>query len=117
VRVRVGASRVKLHGAHQLGNPGQRLLLAHALHDHRLGDRVPDPPAWVQRGVRVLEDHLQLLAELAHLVVALGDQVLALVDDLPARRFDEAEYAPRGRRFSATGLPDQSQYLARSQIE
>jgi hypothetical protein len=117
VRIPARPGRVQVHGLHQPGHLGQRGPVAHALHDHRLGDDVPHPAARVQRGVRVLEHDLQVPAQCAEFARALMQQVLAAECDLAAGRLDQPQDAPPGGGLAAAGLADQAQHLPGVQVE
>jgi hypothetical protein len=66
----------------------------------------------VERGIRVLEDHLDVTAN--RLEVArrrLGD-VVAVVEDLPARRLLQAGDQPTRCRLAGPGLSNEAERLA-----
>src|SRR6201999_1004213 len=71
-------------------------------------DRVP----WVQRGVGVLEDHLDVAADLAHLAAPQTTDLAPVEADRTARRFQQLGDRAAGCRLAAAGLSDQSQRLA-----
>src|ERR1051325_2879033 len=56
----------------------------------RLADDLPDRHTRVQRGVRVLKDHLQVTPLLAHLTLGEMRQVVPAKEHLPARRLRQA---------------------------
>jgi hypothetical protein len=58
--------------------------------------------AGVERRIGVLKDNLHLLAHGLHLGLGVGDNVFALKEDLPRRRFMKAQHGATGRRFAAT---------------
>jgi hypothetical protein len=62
--------------------------------------------------MRVLEDHLHLPVEPPGLLAPGPEGVLAVVDDLPARRFVEPHEDPPGRRLAASGLAHEAERLA-----
>ena len=84
---------------------------------HRLGDDVADRHARVQRGVGVLEDHLQVAAHLAHLATVELRQVLALEDHLAGGRLVELQDGATGRGLAATGLAHQTERLTLLDVE
>src|SRR5215210_3921661 len=95
----------------QLERPAARLLLADPLAHERRADDLRHPLARVQRRERVLEDHLQLGAQRAHLPLGdVGDVVPAEADP-PGARLEQAQERARERRLAAARLADQSQRL------
>src|SRR4030095_2763238 len=96
---------------------GMRTLYAFGLasdtvHAHRLDQRLADPPARIERGVRILEDDLQLAAQLPQMRPARRDHVLALEDDLARVGFDQTKRGAPGRRLAAAGFANQAEGLA-----
>ena len=73
----------------------------------------PDPAPRVQRAVRVLEDHLDVPAQRAHLPAGQRGDVVAVEHHRPRRQVVEPGEAAGQRRLAAAGLADQSQRLAR----
>ena len=86
--------------------------------DHqRVADRLLDGHRRVERGVRVLEDHLEVGAQPAQLGAAhLGDAslaaVLRVVGDPAVRRRHQPEQRAAERGLAAAGLADQAEHLA-----
>src|SRR6266576_7272709 len=73
----------------------------------RLADDPADAVPGVERGERVLEDHLHAPPQGPQLLlVQLGD-VLAVEDDAAVRRLVEPQNRPADRRLAAAGLADQ----------
>ena len=72
---------------------------------------IPDGPARIQRRIRILEDQLHLLAELAHFLL------LKLLHDLPIKgdgicsRLDQVQDQSAQGRFAAAGFADKRQRL------
>src|SRR5687767_15956017 len=89
------------------------LLLGAALCDavdfQRLADDVADRHARVQAAYRVLEDDLHLPAKAAKVIARVAEEIGTAVEDLPARRVDEAEDGAADGCFAATRLADQAQ--------
>ena len=84
---------------------------------HRLGDDVADRHARIERGVRILENHLQVAAHLAHVAAVELGQILALKDDLALGRLVELQNRAAGGRLAATRLADEPQCLTLLDIE
>ena len=90
--------------------------------DH-LGDLIADAVDRVEGGHGVLEHHGDFLAaDLAHLRLALFQQILPFVEDLavedPARRrLQQAEDAQRDGRLAGSGLPHQAEGLPLAEIK
>ena len=117
VRVALHVLRPQADQPQQLDHAvGPLLRRAHAVHQERLADDVEERHPRVERGERVLEDHLHLPAQHAQLVLGhRGD-----VDDLPAvgqqdlarRRGDRAQDAARRRGLAAAAFAHQRERLA-----
>ena len=69
--------------------------------------------ARVERRDRVLEDHLDLRALLAHLLVLQRRQVLAVEAHVAAGGPGELHHGPTGGGLAATGLAHEAEGLAR----
>ena len=69
--------------------------------DERLGDDVAHRHARIERRVRILEDHLQLLALLTQLLAAQLGDVDSVEDHLAGRRGDELGDHPAEGRLAA----------------
>ena len=95
----------------QLANALVALLLALAqlVHVNRLGDDIADRHARVQRGVRILEDHLRPAAVLLH--GFLRDR-LAVENDLAGGGLVQVQQRAANGRLAAAGLADKAQRLA-----
>src|SRR6266545_3866722 len=86
-------------------------LACDAVHAHRLDQRLADPPARIERGIGILEDDLQLAAQLSHARVACRHHILALEDDLSGVGFDETQACTAGGRLAAAGFADEAERL------
>ena len=78
-------------------------------------DDIPDCHARIERGIRILEYDLHLLAVRQHVdgnVPFLVKQHLPVIFDMTARRFVQSQQCPSGRRLATAGFPDQSECLA-----
>jgi hypothetical protein len=92
-------------------------LRADAVDVKRLADDVPDGETRIERGVGVLEDHLDLAAQSEELGLAAAHEVLAPVQDAPRRRLLEPDDRPAEGRLAAAALPDQTEGSARPERE
>ncbi|MNV37729.1 hypothetical protein D3C71_1292590 [compost metagenome] len=99
---------------HQLGDAVLQLAPADLRHMRleRLLQRLPDRPARIQGGVRVLEHHLHLRTHLPQLLRAERRQIGAVEQHFPARRLDQPENGPPGGGLAAARLTDNSQRLS-----
>ncbi len=82
------------------------------VHDQDLLDRVARGAARVQRGVRILEDELDLPSLLPQGLASERSQVDPVEHDAPARRLLQPHQESRQSRLAAPGLPDDAQGLA-----
>ncbi|MNI45953.1 hypothetical protein D3C73_1003950 [compost metagenome] len=81
------------------------------------GDRGADGDARVERGERVLKDHLRGAAHGAQFARAgLGD-ILPADDDRTGGGIEQADDGAAGGGFAASGFSDQRQGFARTQVE
>src|SRR5256885_14226690 len=104
MRVPVGEIRVETDHAQKLLNSLGLLLPACEVMDlDRLADDVAHGHARIQRGVRILEDHLHAAAHLAHLLAAELGELDAVELHLAGRRLLELEARAPSRRPPATG--------------
>ena len=93
------------------------LVARHAADLQRRGEDLADALAGVQRGLRVLEDHLHLAADRLHLpATGLGDVLAMEADRARGRRQQPHEHADQ-RRFAAPGLADDPERLTRVEME
>src|SRR5256885_7277165 len=93
------------------------LALGEAVDIDRLADDVADGLSWIQRRVRILEDHRHLAAQGAQLPTADVRDVIALELDGARRRLQEPDHRPAHRRLSATRLADKPDRLPRLDFE
>lgn len=73
---------------------------------------LPDGLFRIQRGIRILKNHLQLAPQTAHIPVRQIQDVLAFIEHFAGRRFRQAENRAPRCRFAAARLADQSESLA-----
>src|SRR5512133_4375586 len=83
---------------------GQALTLT--VEAQPLGDGIVDVLPRVERAVGILEDQLNVAAELAH-PGAAPDQRRSVVVDLAARRLDQADQGASEGRLATAGFADQ----------
>ena len=89
--------------------------LADVVRLERLGDDIMHRHAGVQRGVRVLEDHLHLAADGLQLALFHMGNVLAVQDDLALARLIDADDGTRAAAFAAAALAHQAEGAAPAQ--
>jgi hypothetical protein len=115
VRIALGVAGTQAHLAQQLPHP---LDLVRPAADQlpeadRLGDDVAHPPARVERGVGILEDHLHpgLLLRMQRAGPSAAE-IDAFEIDLAARGLVETDHQPRHRRLAAARFAHQAEGLA-----
>ncbi len=118
MRVAAHIRRVEADAAQHVvdigGEPG---ICNDAVHDRRLADDVGDAHARVERGVRVLEDHLH--RQLRRLALGRFERrpIAAAIEDAAlARRHDAGDDAAE-RRLAAAGFADETDDLAATNDE
>jgi hypothetical protein len=112
--VRIAGGRVgrQADGLEQLAHPLRGDPAAReAVHAHRLADHPADGVARVERGVRVLEDHLHPPPERAQLRLTECGDVLPVEDDPAGCRLVEPQDRSPDRRLAAAGLSDKAERL------
>src|SRR5664279_2986116 len=73
-----------------------------------LGDDLADGHPWIERTVRVLENHLRFASERLRVgAIQLGD-VLTVEPNLASGRFDETQHRASERGLAATALADET---------
>src|SRR5919198_10596 len=82
------------------------------MHLDRLADDVAHRHARVERGVRVLEDHLHPPAHAAHLLAGKARELGAIELHRAGGRLVELEDRAPRRRLAATRLADETKRLA-----
>ena len=83
----------------------------------RLADDVAHGHARVERGQRVLKDHLHVAAVGAHAGLRQAGQVLAQPRHRSAGRLDQLQHGAAERGLAAAGLADDAQGFPRKQVE
>ena len=87
------------------------------MHADRLGDDLADGHARIERGVRVLEDDLHLLAHGDHRLAVEPGDVHVLEADLASGGVVETQHQAAERGFSTTRLAHEAQRLARPDVD
>lgn len=85
--------------------------------EHRLGEDLHDLLAWVEGGIGVLEDHLHLPADGAHLLGLEAGDVTPVKRDLARLWLDELDDRTCRGGFAASGLAHQAEHLALLHVE
>jgi hypothetical protein len=118
VRVADRVVGVEPDGGEQLPNPLPSLRLrADVVDVERLGDGVSRGHPRVERGVRVLEDHLEPTAQVLELPPVDGGDVRAVELDRARRGLVQPHDRPPGRALAAARLPDEAKGLALPELE
>src|SRR3989442_13936781 len=82
-----------------------------------LPNRIADGEAWVQAGIRVLEDDLQLAAIAIHVALPQTGQLDVTVVHLSSAGFEQAQDEPSRGRLATAALPHQPQRFSRHHLE
>ena len=86
-------------------------------HGQALGYHVADPAAGVERGDRVLEDHLQVGPNPAKVLTLEAGEILTGVDHLTRGDVDQADDGSGDGRLAAAGLTHDPEGLALNDVE
>jgi hypothetical protein len=97
--------------------PAGGLAGVQLVHLQRLGDRVGDRPAGVERGERVLEHHRDPAPHGSQPSAPEGGHVGAVELDAPGGRLDEAQQGEAERGLAAARLAHQAERLAAADLE
>src|SRR5262249_14255533 len=111
LRVEADELHELLHPALAIRPPGD------AVNRERVADDRADAPAWIERAVGVLEDHLHPEPVGPQLAPRQRRDVVAVEDDASRREVVEPGDAAVERRLAATGLADQAERLASADVE
>ena len=113
VRIAVDVLAVEADDLHQVDDALHALVLVGdgLVDDHRLLDDLRAGLARIERRVRILEDHLHVLALLLR-TRPLEVERLALEEDLAGGRLMQTHDAAAQRRLAAAGLADDAERLA-----
>ena len=119
VGIAVDKALSKTDGVHELEHAVFDLVLVRQdfIEPDGLGNDLVDRLLGVERGIRILEDDLHILAHVPHLGFReLGD-ILSFKEHLAGGRLNETKNGPARRGLAAAGLADQPQRLAALQVE
>ena len=83
----------------------------------RLGQNRVDGHARVERTERILENHLQVLAQRAEFGLTQRQNIATIVKDAAGRRRSEFQDGATDRRFATAAFADQTNGFARFNIE
>ena len=118
VRVALGGVGIQPDGPQQLDDRfAPAGAVADAVNDQRLGDDGADLQARVERGERILEDHLHLAAHGAQRPLVEGAEVRAVELDLAGGRLDQPQQRARQRRLATARFADDAERLAALHLE
>ena len=104
----------ELDAAEQFGAAGFAVLSGHLreVNLERLGEDAQDVGPRVERIIRVLEDHLDLLAPREEVRVGEDANVLSVVEDLTSGQWGELHNRSAGGRLARAGFADKPDRLA-----
>ena len=109
----VGVVRLQPHELERVGHAlPPRTALPQSVDVERLGDRFTDRHPGVEGGERVLEDDLDVLADLPHLPVGESHELTAVEADRAGRGRDQLQHRPARGRLPAARLADQAEGLS-----
>ena len=110
--------RAKAYGLHQLRDRAAALGGASdAMDVERCEQDIADGLAWIERGERVLEHHLQPAPVGPQSLLRQRGEIHAVERDTAGRRFNEPQDRLAEGRLSAAGLSNETDSLARRDVE
>ena len=113
VRVFLHVARGQAHLAHELGDAGGDLgRRTYAVDEQRLGEGREDRHAWIKRGERILEDHLQVAADAGEIGGGAGGEVFAFKDDGAGGGRDQLHDRATEGGFARAGFSDEADDLS-----
>src|SRR5262245_45452471 len=113
MQVAVKMLRAEADQLQQLGDSINLLLSLGAVEDRQWpADDIDDLHARIERCVRILEDHLNVFAQLAHLSVAQAQDFSAFEINLASGRWDEFGNQARRGRFATAAFTHQAKGLS-----
>ena len=114
MRIDIGIALSQTNGTHQLQSAFFNRFPAfdQLMLDNRLADKLHNGFTRVQRGERILEHHLHLLAQRAHFLTAQLGDIVALKDDFAAGGLNQLQNAASGGGFTAAGFAYDTQSFA-----
>ena len=117
VRVAPRVLRRKADQTQEFRHPLAFPALGQTMQCKGFGEHVADGHSRVERAVRVLENHLHLTAQRAHLALREAEQVAPVEPDLPRSRLDQAQREASGGRLAAARFADQRQSFPGVELE
>lgn len=111
MRVAVAVLGEQADSGEEIGDAVGGFLFRHAVDPHRLADDVAYGDARVERGVGVLEDHLDLATEFAQILSPSGGDVSLTEHDLAGRGWHEAQQRATEGGLAATRLANHAEGL------
>ena len=87
------------------------------VNDQRLGNDVFDAEAGIERGEWILKDDLHVAAQTPHFARVRCEQVKIFEANTAGGRLDQAQDQAPQRALAGAGFPDQSEGLARMNVE
>src|SRR6202158_1983235 len=112
VGIALGRLLTQLDNAQEFPRAGMRLWCRHAVREEALGDDLPDRAPRIERGERVLEDHLHPLAVWAVLPARQLADLRAVDGDRTAIRLEQPDDDAAKRGLARAGLADEAQHFA-----
>ena len=98
MRILLHEARLQPNTPHQPGHACRNFRCgADAVHEHGLGQRGKDRHPRIERGIRILKDHLQFASRRPQSGGVGRGEITAFEDDRAARCGREAENRPRQR--------------------
>src|SRR5690606_9441992 len=117
VRIALGGAGIEADEAEQLLRARQRLVPRHAVGDRPLGDDLADLLARIQRGVGILEDHLDVPPLGAQRLALEAGEIERAEADVAAVAVEQADETAADGRLTGAALADQAQGLATPDLE
>ena len=113
VRKAVEHVRTQPNPVHQGGHPDARLAATRqAMNGVRIAEDVADATAWIERSVRVLEDHLHVAPITQQRLATQSIDRLAAEANRAAVRFDQSHNAAADGGLARATFADESKRLA-----
>src|SRR5439155_15692535 len=109
--------RIEADQAEQFAGTLSRCGRIDAMRDRPIGNDVTDLSAWIERGERILEHHLDAAALFAQRLSPDPGEIDVADTDGAGVGFDQAHHEPRHRGFSRAGFADQTERLAAENVE
>jgi hypothetical protein len=117
VRIAVAVFGEQTNSGEKVGDAVGGFFLRHAVDAHGLADDVANGNARVERGVGVLEHHLDLATQFAQILSASGGDIALAEHDLPGGGRHEAEQRAAEGGLTATGFADHTKGFVGHQVE